>query len=316
MELMRVLSTRYERHRVLALWATAAAVLLMAPFSGRWGGAELALAGAVVVLLGLPHGALDALIALRARAGRGRVLLLSAYTGLAGLTVLFWIRWPEAGLLAFLLLSLIHFGRGDVPHARRGEALFPLEAGVRGALPLLLPLVFQPREVGRIFALLVDVPEVTGQAVIVRCVLPLGVAWGTAAAVLVVRWVRTRGRAALMDLAELAALCIAFGLLSPLLAFALYFGVWHSSRHLLVLGTWLGERDRSAVLRRGLPILAATLALGALGYGWIARQPVDPRAFTQVLFIGLAALTVPHMFVTAVLDRQLESSADAAAASH
>jgi len=308
MDATAVLSTRYERHRVLALGVMALFVLLAAPVSGRWSGAELALAGAVVVLLGLPHGALDALIALRVRGGRGRSSILAAYLGLAGLTVLFWSLWPVAALLVFLLLSLIHFGRGDVPHARRGDALIELEVGVRGGLPLVLPMVFSPREVARIFAMLVDAPEAKVEAVIASSALPLGLVWAAAALTLAILWLGKRGAGARMDLAELAALISAFALLSPLLAFALYFGAWHSMRHLLVLHSWLGERDRSAVLKRGAPVLAATLLLGTLGYVWTAGQPLDERAFAQVLFIGLAALTVPHMFVTLVLDQQLESS--------
>ncbi|MEM7515342.1 MAG: Brp/Blh family beta-carotene 15,15'-dioxygenase [Planctomycetota bacterium] len=307
MDGVAVLSARFERHRVFALVVTAVFVLLAAPLSGRWAGAELALAGAVIVLLGLPHGALDALIALRARDGRGRVPLLVAYVGLALLTLVIWKLWPVASLASFLLLSLIHFGRGDVPHSRREEPLFAVEAAARGALPLLLPVVFHPEEVSRIFSMLVDVPEATVQSFIASRLSAFSVLSAAAVVTLAYLCSRSQRGRAHMDLAELAALCLTFALLSPLLAFALYFGAWHSMRHLLVLHTWLGERDRTAVVRRGLPILAVTLLLGGLGYAATADQSVDPRALTQVLFIGLAALTVPHMFVTWVLDRQLRS---------
>ena len=54
-------------------------------------------------------------------------------------------------------------------------------------------------------------------------------------------------------------------------------------------------------LRATWPILMSTLAMAALGALVLAvLTPAFEPATLQIVFIGLAALTVPHMLLTAV----------------
>ena len=45
-----------------------------------------------------------------------------------------------------------------------------------------------------------------------------------------------------------------------------------------------------------LPVLLATLLLGAIAYGLLPHIGTNARLL-RIVFIGLAALTVPHMFL-------------------
>lgn len=82
---------------------------------------------------------------------------------------------------------------------------------------------------------------------------------------------------------------------TPLLSFAVYFALWHSPRHLLASGV-----DRRSMA----PTVVATIATLGLGVGaWVLMEPATATAI-RVVFIGLAALTVPHLAVTAVARRR------------
>jgi len=111
-----------------------------------------------------------------------------------------------------------------------------------------------------------------------------------------------------IDLFLLAALAV---LTPPLIAFAVYFGCWHAMCHTarltLVLPESLSAYEQGKALKAfwsavlpGTPALIGTFILAA-GL-WIYGN-VDKSFFWFVLTI-VWALTVPHMIVTAKLDRK------------
>jgi Brp/Blh family beta-carotene 15,15'-monooxygenase len=97
----------------------------------------------------------------------------------------------------------------------------------------------------------------------------------------------------------------------PLIAFAVYFGCWHAMRHTARLtlalkssqssyqAGMLGKAFTSAVLP-GLPALVGTFAIAAILA--VAGQEFNNDFFWMALVV-VWALTVPHMMVTARLDR-------------
>jgi Brp/Blh family beta-carotene 15,15'-monooxygenase len=119
---------------------------------------------------------------------------------------------------------------------------------------------------------------------------------------------RRRFRDAL-DISLLAALA---SITPPLVAFAIYFGCWHAMRHTARLTSLLpksiaayGEgRSMRAFVQAvlpGLPALIGTL-LFVLALAGFARENVSD-SFLWLTLVTIWALTVPHMMVTAKLDR-------------
>ena len=98
-----------------------------------------------------------------------------------------------------------------------------------------------------------------------------------------------------IELALAAALAL---IAPPLVFFAVYFCALHSARHLRE-GFAAESRGRLtvgiAVLYTVVPILAAAGALFAVSQG----ASLD-ASILQVVFIGLAGLTVPHMILVAL----------------
>ena len=85
-------------------------------------------------------------------------------------------------------------------------------------------------------------------------------------------------------------------LLPPLISFALYFCLWHSRSHTLRIWQSIeeeSERRRSFIEAAIYSLMAWTAALGFL----LFFQGSLSASIVQLTFIGLAALTVPHMLL-------------------
>lgn len=301
-----------------AAWAAALALIAscVAPLiDGSERGVLLWVLVIGVVVLGLPHGAADPWVAsaTRRRSGSvtGRLAFFGAYTGLALLVVAAWSLWPLAILIAFLLISIVHFGLADT----RGRSEFDEDRVVatlqRGLLPIVLPIALYPVEVAAVFGELVGADPVSLESGVVAlgkmglAVLALLSAW------LLWRCGRRRGaRASFAELVESGGLATLFLVLPLLPAFALYFGAWHSLRHLFLLRETLLSRMVSA---RSMAF--GVLAIWAASVGFLAAAPellgtLTPSgselARTTVvgvdllpaIFVGLAGLTVPHVILT------------------
>ncbi|WP_342150555.1 Brp/Blh family beta-carotene 15,15'-dioxygenase [Methylorubrum sp. SB2] len=246
---------------------------------------------AATIVLGVPHGALDGAVAaplLRPRFGRLWFGIFALpYLGLSALVLVAWQVAPLVTLAGFLALSVLHFGEEDAGPGR------PIEALVRGGLPIALPALLRPEETAQIFALVARVP------------MPELPTWWSAAAWLwlagAVLWLAIhRPRRAV--LAECAGLAAAFWLLPPLTAFALYFVGLHGPRHMRAL-----VRDpvrapaidtMGRAVRAALPIFALTLGLGAGLWPLYAPGSPGPTATLLALTLQmLSALTAPHVLL-------------------
>lgn len=286
---------------------SASAALLMTGFCAaalagvRFGPASqvgVLLAG--IVLVGFPHGAFDHLVArplLRPRLGRRWWLPFGlGYLGLAGLVWLAWLAAPAPTLAGFLAASVLHFGLGDVEDElapRRVPA--PLSVLTYGALPVLLPAALHPADAAPVLAALAGTPVAAMQDALAAAAWLLPV-W-CAAFALVVLTARHEGR----GVAERLAMAAGFVLLPPLLAFGVYFGAGHAVRHVLRLGAWHGGPPRMAARWLASTMLPAA-AVCAAGLGALALLGRDTASDVLApMFRVIAALTLPHMVVTAWL---------------
>lgn len=238
----------------------------------------------LVVLLGLPHGSLDPLVAWKARiwrSSRGLLAFLALYLLLAGASIVFWISVPLVALILFLAYSALHFS---------GDWRNPLPFGPRLAAGLVIvsgPALFHAETVASYFTILTQ--NESGSMGFVRVLSLVSIP----AAVLVVG-------VAILIFRRNAALAIELGVLvtcalflPPLLFFILYFCGLHSPRHLIETVQGL---QKSAVLSVAVGVTLLTVAAAWLVLVMLPTGSLDERLL-QIVFIGLAALTVPHMLL-------------------
>jgi Brp/Blh family beta-carotene 15,15'-monooxygenase len=276
------------------LFATAA-LIAAAAFGLRFNdSATLVVLVLGVVLLGLPHGALDPLVAGKAfgsSASYSSVVFYTVYLFLVCCYAWLWIQLPTLGLAGFLLIAAFHFGSDWAP---RGVALTRLGYGLT---VVTLPAVLHSANEARIFALLGT--QHAQAFVAVSCWLaPVAVLAGGVGGLLQFKQHRR-------DLVEFLAIVAGALLLEPLVFFTCYFSLLHSPRHLLETAQDLGLTNFRSIAKSSLPILAATLALAALFYLQLRGAPISGR-IVRTVFIGLAALTVPHMLLDTLASEMRE----------
>jgi Brp/Blh family beta-carotene 15,15'-monooxygenase len=80
----------------------------------------------------------------------------------------------------------------------------------------------------------------------------------------------------------------------PLLAFTLYFCGMHSARHILRTIDYSGTFSRPLLALSALLPMIGVLVIAVVGWEFLKGKSLDER-IVQVVFVGLAALTVPHM---------------------
>jgi Brp/Blh family beta-carotene 15,15'-monooxygenase len=274
-----------QRWQGLFFSVTALLVALASlPIGTTDGPVVLLLLVGLIVVLGVPHGAFDPLFAqrLHALSGlRGWCLFTLAYLLPAALVVLLWQTAPGYFLGGFLLLSLMHFS-GDPEVGSGGFFRF-----LYGGLVIVLPALLHVDEVARLFGMLADpVAAATLAGWLHLAAWP----WLLATFFAVLSSLRRRWQAALEMLA-VAVLAIAA---SPLVAFTIFFCGMHGARHFLRTLAYAGPGAAGRGLRFAvLPMMAVALMfVVAL---WIWRDVALEERLVRLIFIGLAALTVPHM---------------------
>jgi Brp/Blh family beta-carotene 15,15'-monooxygenase len=271
-------------------------IMAMAPL-------ELVALGAVV-LIGLPHGALDGAIAVHLGFSRRAMLFvrfLVLYIAMAGLVIAAWLFAPTVSLLGFLIISMLHFGAGD---ARQGAGwVRGAEVVAHGGLVVTGISQMHRAEVDVIFAYLTS-----GDTTLVWQGLDiLTVVVGASLVVCLAQalWHR-RWRATAL---ELCALAILFALTPPLVGFAVYFCCVHSARHIASIMSSLRQHmSLAAVTFQAAIFTVGSWLAGAAAIWWLADAGDPQPVVLRVVFIGLAALTVPHMVLVDGIYRRTNRS--------
>ena len=295
--LPRQLGHQVTAASVLAVAVAAAAGGLAPDLMDRAGPAVLVAAG----LLGLPHGAVDhlALGWARGRTGAARPAVLVAYLLAALTAAALAVAAPAPALLVLLVLSAAHFAEGEAGFDRlRGGPGLAVPALALGSAVVVAPLLLRPAAVGPLLTSLA--PALPDLLAGVR----LPVLALTAVLVAAGLLVALRARRHLVA-TELAVVVGAAVLGPPLLAFGVWFALWHGPRHLvrlLALEPTGSRRERVRRLARGAALPTLVAATGLVGLALLLG------GLPGAVLIALLALTVPHAAVVARLDRLKASS--------
>ena len=266
----------------------------------------------IALAIGIPHGALDHLVTLPKSSSLKMASFIAIYVAVAVLAVLALLTWNVAGFIVVVIMSAVHFGIGDAAFIseidRRSAEPKPfpryLYALAAGALPVVIPLVSDKSAAAleRVNPALLNWHHGLNNDLLLWTMLLTAVA--------LLRLIQKRRDAEAIDLVLLYLLATTA---PPLVAFAVYFGCWHAMRHTARLTLVLPRSQKAfaqgntwkaflGAIWPGLPALVGTFVVAGLIIAFRGGSVSDQ--FLWITLVIVWALTVPHMAVTARLDRR------------
>ena len=267
----------------------------------------------IALAIGIPHGALDHLVTLPRTSVLKMTLFIALYVAIAIIAVWAILNWNTAGFIAVVAMSALHFGIGDAAFISEldrsaNQSASPrlaqfLYAGSAGLIPVVIPLTNQmsTSALNAVNPALLNwhggFAEELNNLVTIFFLLALAI-----------QLLSKRYR----DGLDLSILFLLATLTPPLVAFAAYFGLWHAMRHTARLTLNLKSSQNfvsqgnaaKAFIQAVIPGLPALVGTFIVSLALAAFSP--ERLSDELLWLLLVvvwALTVPHMMVTARLDK-------------
>ncbi len=276
----RVLRWQGMAFVTLALLITASGLALPHPNERT----TLVVIAIMIIMLGVPHGALDTIFAHKlygVKTARDWAFASFAYGLLSALVVGLWIVAPIVFLAGFMLMSAAHFS-GD---PRSGS--LTVSRILYGGAVIILPTLRHADEVSRLFGLIAGRDAAAGLTPWLTIM-----AWPWLAALLISAALEfRRDRLTALELLSIGALC---SVASPLVGFAVFFCGMHSARHILRTIDYSRPRSLRFVIGAGVLPMFLVFIGTAIAWTTLASFEFETRV-VQIIFVGLAALTVPHM---------------------
>ena len=303
----------FRRVRLFSTISVILGILLSLLFSDLLGESSMGWQVAIAVTalaIGIPHGALDHLVTLPKAQPKKMAFFIVVYIAVAVVAVIGILQFNTIGFIIVLFMSAIHFGIGDSAFIneidKRSDAERKLNRWfyipAAGFTPVFISLVnsASTEALASVNPALINWHQGFDSQILFAV---------TAFAVLaiLVMIIGKRNKEAL----DLTLLLLLAHLAPPLIAFAVYFGCWHAMRHTARLTLSLPrslENLNQGNLRNafsqavipGLPALIGTFVVaGAMA---LSGRDFSDEFFWMALVV-VWALTVPHMVVTAKLDR-------------
>ena len=303
----------FNRVRLFSTISVILAILASLFFSDLLGVSSMGWQVVIAVLalaIGIPHGALDHLVTLPKAQPKKMAIFIIVYVAVAIVAVIGILKFNTVGFIFVLFMSAVHFGIGDAAFineidkrtdsSRNLNRWFYIPAA--GFTPVFIPLVnsASTQALASVNPALINWHKGFDSEI-------LFIVSSFTVVAIVVMAITKRYREAL----DLTLLLLLAHLAPPLIAFAVYFGCWHAMRHTARLTLSLPKsienltqgmprKAFSNAVIPGLPALIGTFAVA--GILALSGQDFTDEFFWMALVV-VWALTVPHMAVTAKLDR-------------
>ena len=266
----------------------------------------------IALAVGIPHGALDHLVTLPKSSAVKMAGFITVYVAVAVIAVILLLTWNVVGFIFVVAMSAVHFGIGDAAFISEMDRRsfkskpFPryLYAAAGGALPVVIPLVSDKSSAAleRVNSSLINWHQGFNDELLLLSLVIFAIA--------LLRLLQKRRISDAIDLSLLYLLALTA---PPLVAFAVYFGCWHAMRHTARLTLVLPRSQKAFAEGRstdaflsaiwpGLPALIGTFVVAGIVIAFRGGSVSDQ--FLWITLVIVWALTVPHMAVTARLDRK------------
>ena len=252
----------------------------------------------LITFVGLPHGAFDAAVGMSVgfyNDTKRKLFFLLSYLSLSLIVVLLWYFFSELVLIIFLLASIFHFGLGEMKW--ENKITYYLSGYFNGGIVILGISFFHFSEVSQIYSALVGYDPtylwsfLKMGAVLWCLLLPLHI---------IFNWSKFDKNYILCLL--LTSFFIIF--LPPLLGFSFYFCFIHSVNHIRrIVPALKTTQSRKNIFKIFLIFTILSWILGLIFFYLLIQVNSITESLLYITFVGLAALTFPHMILIDMIFR-------------
>jgi beta-carotene 15,15'-dioxygenase len=269
---------------------------------------QVAFFGALILLTGIPHGALDHLIQKATDNQQNRVYnfkgFMLKYLLIMGLYGLSWYFFSGISFIIFLIISAWHFGETDLENAPQNAQIWSFTRLLYGFYILAFILLTHTQEVSPILERMIN-PQSKTMAIwefiqrnVKQILYLLGLSLSTIFIVAQSESFINFDKIRLLRLGLILFISIYLPLLP---AFALYFGGWHALCAFDTIHGYLQKDHPSltfkSVYLKALPFTIVALCFLLL-FLWYCQQYTKSYNPFPILFIFISLITLPHLVIS------------------
>jgi Brp/Blh family beta-carotene 15,15'-monooxygenase len=257
---------------------------------------------------GIPHGALDHIIAKTSAISNGQSFSIQQFLGRYVLAIILysasWIFLPGISLIIFLLISAWHFGETDLSNADDTRS-WNLSRLLWGSIVLMLILLSHFEETTSVVLRITQSSEIAQKTMVhlrVNSIYYFSVVASLFFAIAAIANRKNKIKLSSQYTINLVAILFLCSQLPLLPAFALYFGGWHAIKSFEIIFKFLHDAKEEmadkpmTMWKNALPMTF----LAAFGFIFMAfiwngtGLKMDPL---PAIFIFLSIITLPHLDV-------------------
>ena len=251
----------------------------------------------LIFIIGIPHGAFD--VAVGTSIGifnsyKTKLLFIFFYILLSIFVLISWYIFPAFTFITFLICSVFHFGLGDTKYKKTFNYL--IDGFISGSIIIFGISLFHQNDVDKIYEILVNGNTSLIWDVIYFC---------SFISIVMFFYLLLNSLKLFIKLFKKSImLLILFFFLPPLVSFSIYFCFIHTFNHVKrVYPSLLEIFDRKVILKSFIFYTLITWTIGLVVFIAFFQSFTITETLLRIIFIGLAALTFPHMFLVDFLFR-------------
>ena len=266
----------------------------------------------LILSIGISHGSLDnikgkKLLEIYSFSNIFVFYLLYLTTGL--MIIVLWFLFPTFSLIIFLVIACYHFGKEDTNFLINYDLKFHFVLYFfKGSLIVFAPLVFHFEETINLFKILLIENENFYSSI--GYLEEKRIFYLSTFISVIVSFFYALNKFKIVNALiffDILSVLILNYLLTPLLAFTIYFCFLHSLRHSISLSLELDAENLSngfkTFIKKAIPLTLMTVIIYVFGIYLLSTFYTFDESIIKAIFIGLASLTFPHILLEYLIEK-------------
>ena len=258
----------------------------------------------LILTIGISHGSLDHIKGKKLIKYLGYKSISVFYLGyifVGVTTIIIWLMFPKFLLFLFLIIAAFHFGKEDSEFIDK-EKKFELIYFVKGSLIITTPLFFHKGETLAIFETLNF--DISNSLIVTDEILFMFIILSFISSIFLS--LKKSMEIKSLILMDYLSILILNYFLNPIVAFTVYFCFLHSIRHSMSLINEINKNLKKGLpifIKKALPLTILTIIGYILSILILNNYNELNETIYQVIFIGLASLTFPHILLEYLIEK-------------